>query len=467
MIDPARWWVAYVEQAARSRQLEAELERLKLSRSWRVTAPLRWLLDRVRPPATGRPELLPPGEPDSLREPRPELPAWLPAGLRARRAASANLYVDVTQLALEDLGAGVQRVTRCVLNELMVQPPADTNVVPVRLASDGRHYAANRFVESAYGLAAGCLGAEAPVEPRAGDAYLGLDFCREHTGTLSESLKRMRSAGVPVALVVHDLLPLDHPTWFPAVVSADFEAWLHLLVEQADVALCISESTREALSRQLAARGLVFDREAVAVPLGADALTVLAPPGKSARSQERRVPSVLMVGTVEPRKGHDEVLDVFDTLWSEGMEIRLVVAGKAGWHVQGLVERLRTHPQRGRLLHWAEGPDDAALALLFSASDVLLMASRGEGYGLPVGEAATAGCRLLLRDLPVFREVAGGRARYFDSPEALASALRDVHRSGVASWPDPAAPAWPTWAQTASALAAAAMQRRAFHEVAP
>jgi glycosyltransferase involved in cell wall biosynthesis len=455
MIDPARLWVAYVDQVAQSRRLSAELQRLKQTRSWRVTAPLRWLLERARPATASRPALGSPGVAHSPALAGPQLPAWLPPGLQRPQGEASNLYVDVTQIALEDLGAGVQRVTRRVLQELMATPPSGINVVPVRLASDGNHYVASRFLEAAFGLAAGCLGPETLVQPSQKDAYLGLDFCREHTGALRKALARIRAVQAPVALVVHDLLPLEHPSWFPTEVSEDFAEWLRLLADCADVALCISDATRHALSGQLQAAGLAFEGESVTVPLGADSVLGLAAPGGPLRSLERRPLRVLMVGTVEPRKGHGEVLDAFDVLWGEGQQVHLVLAGRVGWQVEALVQRLRGHAQLGKSLHWIDELDDSGLDQLYASSDLLVMASHGEGYGLPVGEAAAAGCRLLLRDLPVFREVAGGRARFFGSTEGLLAALRECHSAGIEGWPDPGVPSWPTWAQSASACAEA------------
>jgi glycosyltransferase involved in cell wall biosynthesis len=59
-----------------------------------------------------------------------------------------------------------------------------------------------------------------------------------------------------------------------------------------------------------------------------------------------------MVGTVEPRKGYAQTIDAFELLWSKGEEVNLVIVGKAGWHVEELVERLRDHPLRGKRLFW-------------------------------------------------------------------------------------------------------------------
>jgi len=60
----------------------------------------------------------------------------------------------------------------------------------------------------------------------------------------------------------------------------------------------------------------------------------------------------------------------------------------------------------------------------------LLIASQGEGFGLPIIEAAQYGKPILARDIPVFREIAGEHAQYFSSttPTALAS--------DIAAWLD-------------------------------
>ncbi|WP_157971504.1 glycosyltransferase, partial [Dyella sp. C9] len=163
-------------------------------------------------------------------------------------------------------------------------------------------------------------------------------------------------------------------------------------------------------------------------------------------------PTVLMVSTVEPRKGYQQALEAFEQLWQQGAQVNLAIVGKAGWRTESLVERLRTHPEAGHRLHWFEGASDAVLHALYQGSDLLLSASEGEGFGLPVIEAAQYGIPLLLRDLDVFREIAGDHAGYFSGYEAsdLASALTDwlEGRAAGRSWPDSRGVEWLTWQQS-------------------
>ncbi len=123
--------------------------------------------------------------------------------------------------------------------------------------------------------------------------------------------------------------------------------------------------------------------------------------------------SVLMVGTVEPRKGHAQVLDAFEHLWAQGRDVTLVIAGREGWNVASLAERLHGHPEAGGRLIWLTAVSDAELAGLYGNLGGLIMASEAEGFGLPLVEAAHYGMPILARDLLVFREVAGQAATYF------------------------------------------------------
>jgi glycosyltransferase involved in cell wall biosynthesis len=60
---------------------------------------------------------------------------------------------------------------------------------------------------------------------------------------------------------------------------------------------------------------------------------------------------------------------------------------------------------------------------LYQACDALIFASYAEGFGLAIVEAAQHGVPLILRDLPVFREVAGESAFYFHANEPVELAV--------------------------------------------
>lgn len=137
--------------------------------------------------------------------------------------------------------------------------------------------------------------------------------------------------------------------------------------------------------------------------------------------------SFVMIGTLEPRKGHVQVLDAFEQLWHSGADINLVIVGKQGWMVEDLVARLSDHIERNKRLFWLQGISDKYLRKIYTASTCLIAASYGEGFGLPLVEAAQYKLPIIARDIPVFREVAGDYAWYFsaDTPDELADSIRD------------------------------------------
>ena len=139
----------------------------------------------------------------------------------------------------------------------------------------------------------------------------------------------------------------------------------------------------------------------------------------------RAGPTFLMVGTIEPRKGHQQTLAAFETLWAQGVRANLVIVGKPGWLVEDLVQCLRNHPELGAQLHWLESVSDEYLEVIYSASSCLIAASEGEGFGLPLIEAAQYHLPIIARDLPVFREITGAHAFYFNGlkPSDLSDAL--------------------------------------------
>ena len=162
-----------------------------------------------------------------------------------------------------------------------------------------------------------------------------------------------------------------------------------------------------------------------------------------------------MVGTIEPRKGHAQALAAFERLWTAGVQANLIIVGREGWGLEQLTKRLRTHPERGKRLLWLEGASDEMLLRFYESAVALLAASEGEGFGLPLVEAAKHGLPIIARDLPVFREVAGEHAFYFSgmSPEDLGAAISSwlaLRERGEA--PSSEGMPWLTWAQSTSQL---------------
>jgi glycosyltransferase involved in cell wall biosynthesis len=128
--------------------------------------------------------------------------------------------------------------------------------------------------------------------------------------------------------------------------------------------------------------------------------------------------SFILIGTIEPRKGYAQTLQAFEELWSKGVDVNLVFIGKQGWLVEDVIDKLKVHPELNQRLFWLESISDEYLEKLYHASTCVIAASFGEGFGLPLIEAASKQIPIIARDIPVFREVAGDNAFYFSAEDA-------------------------------------------------
>ncbi|QPM91404.1 glycosyltransferase family 4 protein [Pseudooceanicola algae] len=212
--------------------------------------------------------------------------------------------------------------------------------------------------------------------------------------------------GVPQARVtvfLHDTIPLDFPQFQRPGSVARFRALLDSAT-QADLILCNSRATEADLRRHMPAPPAIH-----AVPLG---VTMPAPDPAALTTQcpqmPPKAPYFLVTGTIEPRKNHALLLDVWQALADKLPEDHmpaLLICGSRGWANEALFHRLDTSPLMGRHVFELPGLDDSALAALTAGARACLFPSLAEGYGLPAAEAAAAGRPLICSDLAVLREI--------------------------------------------------------------
>jgi glycosyltransferase involved in cell wall biosynthesis len=228
--------------------------------------------------------------------------------------------------------------------------------------------------------------------------------------------------------LVHDLLPLNRPEWFSRNTVIRYQAWLGVLAGLADGFLCNSPQTeaelREALAR---VHGVAEDYLTQVLPMGHAILDAPGSPpaGTMPPRFDTGTPFALMVSTLEPRKGHGDVLAAFDKLWRRGREDRLVLVGRLGWQVDALRDLILRHPEYGARLLWFDDIGDAELFRIYEACTGVIIASHGEGFGLPLIEALGHGKPVLARDLPVFR-MHEGKGVWFFPAHSLSQELADV-----------------------------------------
>ena len=336
-----------------------------------------------------------------------------------------QLFVDISELVQRDAKSGIQRVVRSVLKILLDQPPPGYSVIPVYASmTESGYRKAAKFTQAFIGNGNLNDQQDEKITYRAGDFFLGIDLHPHIVCAQKDALLHMRERGVNVQFVVFDLLCATIPQHFVPGSKEPFVEWLKVIT-QMDGAICISKAVADELSAWLKTEGIKNQRSFSVkyFNLGADIQGSVPSAGVSKTDQAlldnlRGQVNFLMVGTLEPRKGHKQALEAFEQLWASNQQVNLVIVGKKGWLVDALVKHITTHPQQGKRLFWLQGISDEMLEQIYAVSTCLLIPSEGEGFGLPLIEAASHNLPIIARDLPVFKEVAGDHAYYFSGMAA-------------------------------------------------
>jgi len=277
------------------------------------------------------------------------------------------------------------------------------------------------------------LWARRPLEPlvaaarRAGRplAYLHVSH---HNLQKPEPFRRLRDAGVPMAVMVHDLIPIEHPEFARPGDDEKHRRRMATVAETADLVIANSADTADRFARHLAAAGGRLPETLVA-HLGIPPVAAAA-----ARFDPAPPPYFALVSTIEARKNHYFLLNLWRTLAERhgSATPKLVVVGRRGWEIENVIDLLERLPAARAHVLEAGALTDAALAVVLAGARAVLMPSLVEGYGLPVVEALAAGVPVVASDIAVHAEVGQGLAELVDPLDGpgWARAIEDYAAAG-------------------------------------
>lgn len=264
-------------------------------------------------------------------------------------------------------------------------------------------------------------------------------------------LARHWRQGLILGAIQHDVIPLTHSDTTTQQMVETFSNWMLECAQFADFYACNSNSTKSELTKALkwlAPWRSIDDDQAFTFTMGAKVIGTGSSPETYA---ERSTPNFLMVGTVEPRKHYELVLDAFEDLWKSNHRVHLTIVGAPGWNTKVLQRRIEDLEEQGQPIDWHKDLSDDDLSSLYAEATALIMASQQEGFGLPIVEALSHGTPVIASDIDVFHEAAEPYALWFSpgNHSSLASLIRSILDGSQRLPTVPSSYHTPTWQDAA------------------
>lgn len=237
--------------------------------------------------------------------------------------------------------------------------------------------------------------------------------------------------------MVHDLIPIEYPEYARESGARLHRLRMQTVADLADAVIVNSAATGRSFASFAQASGRVPSIH-VAL-LGTEKLTQdIAAQAEANASAAQVKPYFVCVGTIEPRKNHLLLLN----LWRRMAETlppheipRLVIVGRRGWENEQVLDMLERCAALRPYVEEINGCSDVRLASIVRGARALLMPSFAEGFGMPVAEALDAGVPVICSDIAAHREVGGAVPDYLDPLDGPGwmTLIRDHAHDGAAA----------------------------------
>lgn len=220
--------------------------------------------------------------------------------------------------------------------------------------------------------------------------------------------------------IIHDLLFVDFPEQFSAKYRISRQILFGLSARFSSKVFTVSEYSRDRIAAIYR-----MDGQKIGILPNAIEATAIKPPEKRDTTSGGKPVQLLYVSRLEQRKRHDWCVRAFEDLTLESRDVQLtLIGGGGGDFANQLRKTLATQSTKygGRLTH-LEGISHEQLQRAYTEADVFLFPSLGEGFGIPVIEAAAHGVPCVVTDGSALAELsafyAGASFKPDDYPQFL------------------------------------------------
>lgn len=352
----------------------------------------------------------------SLKRNRHTIPNNATAIREDRERTKKRLYINIGNLPYSDGRTGIPRVAKKLLEEGLKDK--DIEVLPVYFERDSLQLkVANNYLDENYGLKSNKIDDEV-ITINSGDVLLNVLLDYIEVKGFSPIFKQIEKIDGKVFFTVHDIMPLQYPQYFKELTVERFEPWLRETLKYNGI-ITVSKSVMHDLKKWIKNNGInlkdnfTIDFFYLGANFKKNTSISLTKDESAVLKKITTSPYFIQVSTIEPRKGYEQLLGGFTQLWEKGFPYNVVFVGSKGWKVDDLCKKIENSKYYNKKLFWLSRVSDNFLVSLYRNSNWVIFASQAEGFGLALIEGLYFGKPVLVRDIPIFREIGGNNVTYF------------------------------------------------------
>lgn len=217
-----------------------------------------------------------------------------------------------------------------------------------------------------------------------------------------------RFCPVPTIVTIHDLSYLYFPQEFLKKDLIQLTDWTKYSIINAKKIIAVSKTTKKDILKTYN-----VDESKIEVVYNGYEKAVKIPPPTWKTEFKFKQPTILYVGTLQPRKNISRLLQAFEKFRQIYPGYKLILAGKKGWMYEEVFEEISELGLNNDVFS-TDFISDLQLMFLYKNAFCFVMPSKYEGFGIPILEAMSFGCPVISSFSSSLPEVGGDACLYFD-----------------------------------------------------
>ncbi|MBU3014243.1 glycosyltransferase family 4 protein [Poseidonibacter lekithochrous] len=201
--------------------------------------------------------------------------------------------------------------------------------------------------------------------------------------------KELKEGNFLIYNFIYDLIPILFPHFMYEQTINNFKPYIDSIFKYSDFVFFDSNSAMQDFSKIQEKSNFPRKINKKVIYLGSDFNTSKNVEESRSSKYEKLLSKkyILFVGTLEPRKNQELILDAFDELYKNNPDLNLIFIGKIGWNVENLVYKINNHKLKDKNLFHLLDVEDSTLNKFYQNAYIVTYLSHYEGYGLPIIES--------------------------------------------------------------------------------